>query len=465
MRHAALTTVFAVFALQAFSATILDQQHAVEQANRPEFSLGHEEDGVFLGEKKQFTEEDVKWMNMAMRPGWFYTRNATTTIAAPATHSRFWDTDFYIHWLSEVGWTSQILYNDGETIVELRYYSPENRLSLLECRVRIEFTPVLALGRTLDRYAQRLMENRNSEEAMDRVKTVCGEFLEVAAKALDKAQFDFKQESSRKAVTSAAGEYRGLLEDSTFQNVWYLIVYRLTTAKPDVLMRLELDGEDFRPWEALNRQDKEEEELRRQVIIRSAYLMDAQVLPPSRKLDKVNEPWTVPASAFGQVVGNDLASDLDQISGAITLRRVDDLKVDDRKCVYIKKVGSSSDNRITFLYRPQTLDSSTVVNRDLVIDPEDIVIFFDQEQDHQIYRAELAGKIDFEEVEHVKLWPDAKLTAQPYVQALYKSEVIAKDTGGSSFDRNAMTQLAPLIKEKTGVSILAEPPAESVPSE
>ncbi|MEM7393553.1 MAG: hypothetical protein AAF492_14505, partial [Verrucomicrobiota bacterium] len=386
-----------------------------------------------------------------MRPGWQYIRKSTVHMRGHATQSQYFDAECYIDWVSEVAWSSLILHNDGERIVELRYYMPGNSLTMVEAKTKINFSWLSSSGRALDEYALKLQKGRQSEETMDKVKTVCGEFLELVAGLMKKAEYDLSPEQSRKVIKDKAGEYRAALEDSTFRNVWYLISYHLNSTQPDKLVRVELEGDDFKVWQPVSPDDLEAEQLRRQVIVRSAYLMDAQVLPPNGKLDAVNKPWTVPANVFGQVVGNDLASDLDEISGSVTLRRVHDLQIGGRPCVYLKKYGSSADNRISFLYKPEPGGKLTSINRSVAIDPEQIDIFYDDKQDFQIRRAVVAGKVDFDQARDIKLWPDARLKIAPYLEAFYESKVTARTP--STWDEGNIRKLAPLVKEKIGIEI------------
>ncbi|ETR73797.1 MAG: hypothetical protein OMM_06728 [Candidatus Magnetoglobus multicellularis str. Araruama] len=81
--------------------------------------------------------------------------------------------------------------------------------------------------------------------------------------------------------------------------------------------------------------------------------MDSNILPPDKDIKTIGKTWFVPASSFGQVIGNDVASDLDKISGSIQLRRERNINLNDTATVHISKKGSSMDNRIMFVYAPQ----------------------------------------------------------------------------------------------------------------
>lgn len=442
-----------------FGDPILDQSFPANEANREDLSIGSEKNDIFFVDKKptKVSKEDIKWLKMVMHDGWTYMRTSDVSIDGKGYTSSlggFYDKEIYLNWRAEVAWSSQILYNDGQTIIELRNFMPNNQIALIESKIKIKCTTCLKAGQVIHKYAKAWKKAGNRSGALAKVQTVVGDIIDFVGFQFDKAKIEVKEGRRTKVLKDSAGDFQGFLQKSLFSNKWYIIQYSLASSNPDKLMRVELEGDVFKPWNksGSTKQEQKDEQLRRQTIIRSAYLMDAGILPKDKKIETIGKTWRVSASVFGQVVGNDVASDLDEISGSITLRREKNINIDNAELAYIVKTGSSADNRIKFVYKPTNISSMSKVNKSIAIDPERIDIFFNTKRNH-IHRIKLDGKVNIEMAKHITLWPDTNLTVEPYVEAVYTSEVIDEDIKKDKANQITLKNLSKFINKNLNIDI------------
>ena len=440
------------------AVNVLDENFASEQAAREDLRLGKEWADVIFPDPRG-DEEDARWMTMVMKDGWTYLRSSNVSVDGQGYSKAFaglHNQAIYVNWKAEVAWTTQVLYNDGNTIVELRYFFPNNNISLLESKVKVECKTCIDAGTALRNYATAWKKEGEIEDNMAKVENVIGNMLDYIGIKMQNLKVEFKGERSQKILEHESGNYKGVLKDSLFSNAWYLIVYNVKADRPDKLVRVVLEGDKLKVWKGLGGEtEKNDEMLRRQAIVRGAYLMDASVLPEDKKLDEIGKEWMVPASAFGLVVGNDLASDLDEITGSIKMQYTRDQETKDSVLSVMSKKGPASRNRIEFVYKPKGQDTMVETHKSISLDPEAIQIYFDRKSNF-IHRVELEGKAHMTMAKHIDLWPNIQLSAEPYIEAEYESRAISRDLG-EKFDQKLMVNVAQFIQHKLDFDITKRP--------
>lgn len=442
-----------------FSATLFDVtgDYPAEQAQRDDLKIGEEiKDGVFKVDKRptEVSEKDKEWMKMTLKPGYTYLRNTSVQIKGKGYSQNFFlDSIFNVHWLAEVAWTSHILYNDGTQVVELRSYMPNNKISLLKSEVEIKCTKCLDAGKAIKDYAQKWEVADGNRTIMNGVKNAFSEVLDWTGSQFRKAQKVIRNEKAVKFIENKEKNLKFLFRESLFSDKWYLIHYNLNSRGADQILRVNISGGRVILWSSVqaSQTSQEEEDLRRQTLVRSAYLMDAGVLPPDGKIDKIGETWTVPAHVFGQVVGNDVASDLDKINGSIHLVRDQDLQVDGHQVINISQTGSSLQNEIRFEYLPQQKGRATI-NQGLIIYPESLNIFFDRD-DNFVRSVKLRGKADINRQEDISLWPDVDLRVEPYTESRYKAKIMNRNYRETQLTQDAYDALVDLVQIKFGLNL------------
>ncbi|ETR73798.1 MAG: hypothetical protein OMM_00691 [Candidatus Magnetoglobus multicellularis str. Araruama] len=239
--------------INSSSTTILDNEFVTDELTRPEISIGKQKDEVFFADRKptKVSEEDVKWMKMVMQKYWTYLRSSNVSIDGKGYSSSwagFYDKEIYINWRAEVAWSSIILYNDGRSIVELRYFKPNNKISLIESKIKLKCSTCIQAGNALLSYAEEWKKPGNPDSAMGQVSTVIGEFLSFVGFHMTKAKVEFSGKRANRILKQQTDTFKGLLQESLFSNKWYLIQYNLSSSLPDKLIRMELEGNSFVPW-------------------------------------------------------------------------------------------------------------------------------------------------------------------------------------------------------------------------
>ena len=423
------------------------------QASRQALRIGSEKNNVFLVDQKPTTvgEEDRKWFQMLLRSGWTYSRASFVRMRGTAftSYGGFFGKEIFADWRGEVSWQSYILSNDGKKIVELRYYPEKNRIFFLKTAAEIRCDACISAGKYLTNLGQVWRDSENKPGVANSVKTWIGELMHVTGLNLKKAKYRFDKKRAKQVAELQSGQAEGSLSESMFSNVWYLLLFNTEEGQQDKIARIELEGNDFVSWAPTDKIESQQENVRRQVISRSAYLMDAALLPPDRKVDVVGKTWNVSANAFGQILGSDIATDLDRIAGEVKLKRRKNILSSRNTLIRITKFGSTKENRVQFVYRPKERMVGKT-HQAVMIEPEQITILFDQNTTN-------ISHIDFQGTTHVSvdaknlLLPDVKFSAEPFFEAEYASSVLDRESWKSAISNGS--RLLDLINRLLGVKI------------
>ncbi|MEM7396972.1 MAG: hypothetical protein AAF492_31995, partial [Verrucomicrobiota bacterium] len=336
--------------------------------------------------------------------------------------------DFDLFYEARQDWSSYILINANDRILEYRRYYP-SLVTALECKAEYRVRGLEKMHQYIKKQASKHQNNR------------WGDLLTSVNKLTSN---DWSGVTAHTKVKENAGNFEGYVEPTLFSGLHYLLLYRNGVQTPQEVFRIEPSGEGFAPWKTLTEADRDREETRRRILLKGSYLLDNAILPEGRPVGP-GDQWRVKANVFGDVMGLRTAQRLDKVSGSLGFRRtLDDPQRGDRRLAMIKLEGSETDNRILLSSLPQTV-VKPVRNLEetyaVTFSPEGGRAFFDP-LNEQLVELELNGTAGIDRKRKSGLSSvlglDSTLTIAPTFTMEFKNRLLEKHLLNQNADRKVI---------------------------
>ena len=401
-------------------------------------------------ETKIESDEDVRFLAQTLREFCMYGRSAYTHIKAKGESKKFPMLKKYADFLyvTEQNWSSYILFNDHGKILEFRQFFPSAILSA-ESKVGFEI-------KFVSRFGDRLAEwGRELGQSSSLVKSSVGRIMETTGMA---ARQEYEGDEAKRILADEAGNYSGVLEQTLFSNTSYLVFYDLGNSVPDKVVRVVLEGNTFKEWEAVafsDERSRDEESIRKGTILRGAYIVDKAILPegkPARKGDK----WMIPADVFGEVMGLRTNVRLQTTSGRVSLKRDDyDATRNGEKLAVLSLGGNHTANQIVLKTYPKRLDDGAQETIEAVFMPTYGKLYWNFSQ-KQITSVELWGKAELQQSVGVDWGFDKTVVMTPDFHSIYESAIVEEDFLQIEKNRRMVQSLVEIVEKSIDPEIAAK---------
>ncbi|MFC1452930.1 hypothetical protein ACFLSJ_06250 [Verrucomicrobiota bacterium] len=337
-------------------------------------------------------------------------------------------------------WSSYILHNRGGTILEYRRYYPSH-VATLECRASYKIRGLESVRDFLKKQAVKFRQKGSA------VEDLAGDLLNAMSELAGR---DLSRIEAEEQIGEGSGPFQGVVKPTFFSGLHYLLVYDTGQKVPDEVIRISPTGTGFERWRPLGESERQAEKARRQMILKSAYLVDNAILPEGRPVTR-GDAWRVPANTFADVMGLRTERRLNEVSGSLAFRRTQsDPQFRGRAQAQIKLEGAEMDNRIVLSTIPQRQDrqrlpaASEVLRVSFVPEFGEVLV---DVLDEQLSRIRVKGKAEGVQEEDCEIWGfDKEVTVQPAFSAVFDNTVADQNILSSDRQRKVVGSLLSIVR-------------------
>lgn len=411
-----------------------------------------DESEAFFGEKKATEAKgklDTKFIQQILKPGYLYSHASLLNIQAKGRSTEYWglsEKEAKLIMAVDQAWVSYVLCNKGGDILEIRMFMPSKIINMsTTAKYAIKPLKRIPFGEWGDKIRGR---NKNYNGLVDKI---LGKAREMAGDSLsfveDATGHGLSGEQAMKRIQDSSGQFRGFTQPSLFSGKIYLLHYELKASTPEKVIRLIESGEGLKPWTPLNAKQQKEEDLRQNVILRGAYLVDRAILPQGKPAERGGD-WYIPSSAFGDVLALRTEYRMRKIDGTLHFKRGPNVPFDGLTHANIFLIGQGWQNRIFLSTKPKKTAKAEKESTEMVLLPESADIYWDL-ANRLVSKIEFAGKAELLR-KYDKKWPfsDSELSVTPKFNSLYEAIIRSKNFYADSEKRKIVHMILPLLQKE-----------------